>query len=765
MQEKSTLSRGQTNRAMHSFIAASGLWGAWGQALGIGTAAFTGFALHLGADESFIALFTSLAYVLALTQLLAPFLNAQIQRKKRFIIGVGLCEILLRGSLVIVPFAFPADMRLAAMVGLIGASLFCGYSVSPFYGTWVANAVPEQIRARFTSKQTILATIAAMIAGFAIGQFIDFFEGNDTELGFLWVFGIGSLFGFLGYINLARAPFPKELPPSEDRPGLAALITPFRDTNFLRAALFFGTWTFALGLSGPLYSVFMLDRLKISYTEISIFNAFFMVTSIAGYRIWAGLIDRFGSKAVLQILVVPAGLIPFVWIFNAPGAYYLVPVALVLSGVCFSGIGVGASPLVYSLLPQGEKRSLYLASWSVSVNLMGALGPLLGGALAYRLQDIHFLVLGIPIGNLQLIFAISALISIVPMFLLRRVHDSKETSSRDLISQMRRGNLLSYAYNATIFNLANAEGTRARAAEALGRSGNPLAIEQLVQALADASPKVRSSAARALGESGADNAVEPLLRELLDGSSDIRSEAAEALGRLGNLSSVDALIDALEDPDLRVRISAISGLGHIPGDEVNELLFWHFSSDFDPQTFPTLVDVLSERGDQRIVKPTLEHLDSFRSSAVRLQLLNSVCRALGADDQFYRLLSQEDTKRVDSIGRLLKEASDNLQNSAGLAEKQHLALAEHCHTLTQAYEDEKAEAMREATLAIVQIVRDGFSAESGQAYEVLSLYIIIVAINNYFASAARDKDTAAAQEVFICVCLSRLGKLAAAIRY
>ena len=763
MQEQNTLSRGQTNRAMRSFIAASGLWGAWGQALGIGTAAFTGFALHLGADESFIALFTSLAYVLALTQLLAPFLNAQIQRKKRFIIGLGFCEILLRGSLIIVPFAFPPDMRLAAMVGLIGASLFCGYSVSPFYGTWIANAVPEQIRARFTSRQTILATIVAMVAGFAIGQFIDLFEDGNKELGFIWVFGVGSLFGFLGYINLARAPFPQEQPPSEDRPGLADLITPFRDVNFRRTVLFFGTWTFALGLSGPLYSVFMLDRLKISYTEISIFNALFMITSIAGYRIWAGLIDRFGSKAVLQILIVPAGMIPLVWILNAPGAYYLVPVALVLSGICFSGIGVGVSPLVYSLLPQGEKRTLYLASWSVSVNLMGALGPLFGSMLAYRLQDIHLQALGIPIGNLQIIFAISALSRIVPMFLLRRVNESKETSSRDLISQMRRGNLLSYAYNATIFNLANAEDTRARAAEALGRSGNPLAIEQLVQALADASPKVRRSAARALGESGADSAAEPLRRELLDGASDIRSEAAEALGKLGDITSVDPLVDALEDDDLRVRISAIRGLGNIPGDEVHELLFWHFGSDFDPQTFPTLVDVLSERFDQRIVKPTLEHLNSFRSSAVRLQLLNSVCRALGAEDQFYRLLSQEDTKRVDSLGRLLKESSDDLQKSAGLAEAQRTELVGHCNALIQAYEGEDPAAMRAATHDIVRIVRDSFAAESGQAYDVLSLYIIIVANNNFLANSVLED--AVAQEIFLSVCLSRLGKVAAGIRY
>ena len=189
---------------------------------------------------------------------------------------------------------------------------------------------------------------------------------------------------------------------------MADLVEPFRDVNFLRAVLFYGLWTLALGLAGPLYSVFMLDKLQISYTEISIFNAFFMATSIAGYRIWAGLIDRFGSKAVLQIMVVPSTLIPFVWIFNIPDSYYLVPVALVLSGIFFSGIGVAISPLVYSLLPQGEKRTLYLASWSVAVNLMGALGPFLGSVLAYQLQDVHLELMGFPITNLQIIFAISA---------------------------------------------------------------------------------------------------------------------------------------------------------------------------------------------------------------------------------------------------------------------------------------------------------------------------------------------------------------------
>ena len=110
--------------------------------------------------------------------------------------------------------------------------------------------------------------------------------------GFVWVFAAGTLFGLLGYSYFLRAPFPQQTAATDEQSTrLRDLLQPFHDANFRRAALFFGLWTFGVGLAGPLYSVFMLDRLQISYTEVSIFNALFMLTSIAGYRLWAGLID------------------------------------------------------------------------------------------------------------------------------------------------------------------------------------------------------------------------------------------------------------------------------------------------------------------------------------------------------------------------------------------------------------------------------------------------------------------------------------------
>ena len=204
-------------------------------------------------------------------------------------------------------------------------------------------------------------------------------------------------------------------------------------------------------------------------------------------------------------------------------------------------------------------------------------------------------------------------------------------------------------------------------------------------------------------------ATRHLIRELTDGDSDIRSEAAEALGRLGHSEGIDPLIDALEDEDPRVRISAIRGLAGIKGEEVRELLFWHLSERFDPRTFPTLIDVLSSLGDSRIIKPALGRLLEFRSPAIRLQLLNSVCRTLGARESFYRLLSHDEVRRNEKLSRLLRRASTFLARSALLGPATRDKLRQLVTGVVQGFESGASEEMVDAALQISSLVRDGLS--------------------------------------------------------
>ena len=365
---------------------------------------------------------------------------------------------------------------------------------------------------------------------------------------------------------------------------------------------------------------------------------------------------------------------------------------------------------------------------------------------------------GFSLGNLQLIFLVSAVARLGPIFLLHFVRDRSTLTSRRLLSNMLRGNFLSYTYNAAVYSLATGEERRARAALALGRSGSPLAIEQLIQALSDASPVVRRNAARALGETRSEEATDPLIKELIDGESDIRPEAAEALGRLGHHGGIDPLIEALDDADPRVRISAIRGLWEIGGPEVQELLFWYFGDRFDPITFPTLVDVLSRMGDYRVIKSALDRLNDFQSAAVRLQLLNSVCRALGAEGEFYRLLSLDETRLTSAISRLLRRATATVGRSAALDAAVREDLDQTLIRVRKAYDNANTEWLEEGVRQAAGIIRDGLTATGRPPFEVLSIYLVILAINSFLASQGRQ-GLGAASEIFLAVAIKQIASL------
>jgi len=76
---------------------------------------------------------------------------------------------------------------------------------------------------------------------------------------------------------------------------------------------------------------------------------------------------------------------------------------------------------------------------------------------------------------------------------------------------------------------------RAKAATALGKLGDPRAVEPLLEALSDdGSGFVRENTAEALGRLGDPRAVHPLVAALGDGNSAVRRGAADALLRLGH---------------------------------------------------------------------------------------------------------------------------------------------------------------------------------------------------------------------------------------
>ncbi len=750
------LTRAEMARGLRLWLYATGSWGVYGRIATLTGPIFTGFALSLGATEAHIGGMASVSMSVGLIQLLSVLLVNRVEDRKRFVLLVGLVEVVLIPSVVFVPLVFSEAWWIPATFACIIVASMAVNLMLPLYNGWFAALLPSTARARYISRQTIFNTVVAIVSGYALGRFIDLFDAPQKYQGFFVVFLIGLAGGVAGYLFLARCPFPRI---GEDDAGirLSSLFTvPTRNAPFIRFLTCHMAWILATGLAEPFYSVFMIKTLHISYTAIAVFTNISLVAQIVGYRVWAGLVDRYGSKPILQILMVPMVAVPLLWVFNRSDNYLLIPFIMVISGLLTSGISMAVGPLFYGLLPTGKEQPVYFAFWSTTFRLVSAVAPLLGGALVSGFEGVAFEVMGFPVGNLQVAFIASAALLVLPNLLLRRVAEAKSKEAGVLIQDLSRGNFVTYAYGLFRLSRATEEEDRGKAVRAMGRSRSPMAVQRLIEALDDVSPRVRSQAAAGLGEAGDPRALDPLLEELSDRESDIRPEVVEALGKLRHPRALDPLIDALHDGDPRVRISAIRALSQIGGEEAHELLFWVFCDPFDRSVFPTLVETLGDRRDVRIVKPTLDQAPRYRSPVIRLQLLNGVCRAMGARNRFYRMLSADDYERAERVGDLLERARSAVASSRFLGLEARAGVSARIREALLAFEQEDAPAMARALREGVGLLQGDLASEAGRramspaARERVQAGVIAI---RTFLERDLGAGLVGASDIFLAVCL------------
>ncbi|OGW17570.1 MAG: hypothetical protein A3G93_01345 [Nitrospinae bacterium RIFCSPLOWO2_12_FULL_45_22] len=114
---------------------------------------------------------------------------------------------------------------------------------------------------------------------------------------------------------------------------------------------------------------------------------------------------------------------------------------------------------------------------------------------------------------------------------------------------------------------------RESAAEALGKSGDPRAMDLLLQALMDENPNIRIRALFALSELVGPIPLEPIKDIALhDGEPEVKIYAIEALRDIGKNESIEIFKLALNDMNRGVRLAVIEALGDIGGAEALNVL-------------------------------------------------------------------------------------------------------------------------------------------------------------------------------------------------
>jgi MFS family permease len=649
------LRRAEQIRGMRDMLYVGAFAMPYATIVGVAGPIFAGLMLQMGIEKASIGLIVSFAQITGLIQM-ASFRLTSSKHPRALVVGVGTLEILLTVSVISVPLWVPADWTFTAVVALVVLGWSSAYIHVPTFNSWFASVIPAELRGRYISKRTFIQFMIGIATSLVAGKFIDLVPGYS---GFAVLYLVATAFGLACYWVMYRTPMPRlaaeEDSGIEEESHLQRLARPMRDTVFRRFIFFNIVWTLVIMLPGPYYNVFMIDQLQFSYSMIAILTSIQMIVMGFGFRFWGAIVDKFGGKPMIELLFVPTIIMPSLWAFASVDSYWTVPVAMIIGGLGYSGISIANSIMLYSIVPQDGEKSSYFAIWSMATGVASGLGPAIGSGVLTLLGGTEISLLGWTFGSYHVLFALTSVCGVFPALLVLRLSRLGSERPGHMINQITRGNPFSLAYNYFLLSRVDQPARQANLLRSLGRSRSPLALNKLIVSLDHPEPAIRRSATLALGDTGSAEAVDVLLERLVDTESDLRCEAARALGALGVPTSVTPLTEALSDGDTELRVAAAEALGRISGEAACTALVEVLDGPFDRTLFPTAFDGLSRAGkgmgDLRVVRRAARLLPRFGSHAVRLQVVNSIARALGFGDEYARLALADPYDRDSSLHR------------------------------------------------------------------------------------------------------------------
>ena len=581
----------------------------------------TGFALSLGATSIQIGIISGILPLANLLQIISPLWVERLKSRKTYVaLTSGFHRLLL--CLSVLTIFLPPQIRVYAFLGLLTISFISAAMSTVAWGTWMSDMVPEDIRGRYFAKRNAYIYLTIIVLAPVAGKILDLYPhstgwGLDNvkgSTGFLIIFALGLVCAICNTVSLFFQYEPPFHPTRQNPEKLfRTYILAFRNSPFISIVFFYTVWTFARTIADPFYSVYMIQNLKISYFQIKMYETSFFIVLIISSFGWGYIADKFGNKPIARICSALFTLSPLLWIFDYPGHIGLLWFQYIFVGILSGGMNLASFNLFLGSSPR-KNKSVYLSLWSAITGIVGFIGPIVGGWLIKLLPNYNLPLGDLRLCNLQILFCLSALLTLVSCLIFPNIKESKKPITVSVYQMFRLLNpflLIGLIYNLVLFNVTKEEKSKLRASRALGKLKSPLAVEELIEALNDSSPAVREQAAVSLGEIGDSQAADVLITKLESPEENIQEEAAMALGKMHHPKAVDPLLRRLGDPDSSIKMSVIEALGAIPDERAREALFDRLQKETDPKIFPTLVKVLSDKQDPRIVPIALKRLDSL----------------------------------------------------------------------------------------------------------------------------------------------------------
>jgi MFS family permease len=329
----------------------------FGVMVGVGETYLPAFVLAVGLGEVTAGMVASLPMLAGgVMQLISPTAVRRLGSHRRWVV---LCATLQATSFLPLVLAALAGGISRSAVLLI-ATLYwgAGMATGPAWNTWIETLVPSRVRARFFARRTRLNQ-AAVLSGFILGGVLLRYgsAAGKPLLAFAVLFGVASLCRVLSASCLFRQSEPVPIPPNMRRISPRAVLKRLKsEGGGGRLLLYMVVVQAAIQISGPYFTPYMLQHLRLTYTDYVSLLASSFVAKIVALPIIGRFAHSVGPRRLLWLGGV--GIVPVsgMWIFSDSFGWLLV--VQMLAGTVWATWELATFLLFFESIPREERTSL-----------------------------------------------------------------------------------------------------------------------------------------------------------------------------------------------------------------------------------------------------------------------------------------------------------------------------------------------------------------------------------------------------------------------
>ena len=411
------------------------------------------FAILLGAPNTVVGILAATPSLAQLLQIPSVYLLRRFRSRRmlNFLTTLGSRITILMMALI--PFVSTSETGLVLLVVLVAVQASFVAIGSPSWNSLLRDLVPEERLGSFFSRRMALMAAVAVVVSLLGGLFVSEWEHwnlGDPAYSFSALFFMAFSAGLISVYYITTLPEPK-MAPIEKQATFSELISkPYQDDNFRNLMLFSGVWSFSTALAAPFFTVYLLTRLLMDLSFVTVLSAITQIMSILFFRFWGRLSDRFANKSVLLVTVPLFMVGTLLWTFSsvAESISIILPFLIlihIIMGVSAAGVNLTSGNIGLKLAPRGQAAS-YLAARGIIIAIAGAIAPLVGGLLADFFTGRHlFLTFNweapegtivfntVDFSGLDFVFLISVVIGVYSHHRLALVKEVGEVKEKDVI--------------------------------------------------------------------------------------------------------------------------------------------------------------------------------------------------------------------------------------------------------------------------------------------------------------------------------------------